>query len=275
VKAVGPRAARPIPLPAPPAPPTGLAWSLRGALAGNFALRFAGAATGILLTRYLAHINDTGRPIGAGVVALLTAGFYATELVGSPLLGAVGDRRGRRALLLLGPLLGALALGLTAATTLLAVLLLTRLLEGLSAAAAVPAILGHLGEATDGDDALRGRALSVFEATTALGTLVGVAAAAGPVARLGSRCLPGHRRDLSRRRRLLRPRPRRPRAAGDQALAPVAGGAPWAAAPDRFPPRLALPRRDHRPLVLARPLPDPGAATRGGRADARGPGRRG
>ncbi len=179
MKAVGPRAARPIPLPAPPAPPTGLAWSLRGALAGNFALRFAGAATGILLTRYLAHINDTGRPIGAGVVALLTAGFYATELVGSPLLGAVGDRRGRRALLLLGPLLGALALGLTAATTLLAILLLTRLLEGLSAAAAVPAILGHLGEATDGDDALRGRALSVFEATTALGTLVGVAAAAG------------------------------------------------------------------------------------------------
>jgi MFS family permease len=179
VKAAGPRAARPLPLPPPPAPPTGLARSLRGALAGNFALRFAGAATGILLTRYLASSNDTGRPIGAGVVALLTAGFYATELVGSPLLGAVGDRRGWRALLLLGPLLGALALGLTAATTLLVVLLLARLLEGLSAAAAVPAILGHLGETTDGDDALRGRALSVFEATTALGTLVGVAAAAG------------------------------------------------------------------------------------------------
>jgi len=179
VKAVGPPAARPLPLPAPPSPPTGLAWSLRGALAGNFAMRFAGAATGILLIRYLAHINDTGRPIGAGVVALLTAGFYATELVGSPLLGAVGDRRGWRALLLLGPLLGALALGLTAATILPAVLLVTRLLEGLSAAAATPAILGHLGEATDGDDALRGRALSVFEATTALGTLVGVAAAAG------------------------------------------------------------------------------------------------
>ena len=62
------------------------------------------------MTRYLAHINDTGRPIGAGAVALLTAGFCATELVGSPLLGAVGDRRGWRGLLLLGLLLGALAL---------------------------------------------------------------------------------------------------------------------------------------------------------------------
>ena len=179
MNATDPCAARRLPLASAPAPRSGLAWPLRGALVGNFALRFAGAATGILLIRYLAHINDTGRPIGAGVIALLTAGFYATELVGSPLLGAVGDRRGWRFLLLLGPLLGALALGLTAATTLIAVLLVTRLLEGLSAAASVPAILGHLGEATDGDDALRGRVLSIFEATTALGTLAGVAAAAG------------------------------------------------------------------------------------------------
>ncbi|MDP9375181.1 MAG: hypothetical protein M3Q65_22570 [Chloroflexota bacterium] len=117
-------------MPSPPSisPPAGLARSLRGALAGNFALRFAGTATGILLDRYLVYIHDTGRPIGAGVVALLTAGFYATELVGSPLLGAVGDRRGWRALLLLGPLLGALALGLTATTTLLPVLRVTRVL---------------------------------------------------------------------------------------------------------------------------------------------------
>lgn len=169
------RSSRPPPTPQP----AGLAWSLRFALAGNLTLRLAGAATGILLIRYLARINDAVSPVGAGAVGALTGGFYAAELVASPLLGAVGDRRGWRGLLLLGPLLGALALGLTAATTALAVLLLARLLEGLSAAGAVPALLGHLGEATDGDAVLRGRVLSVFEATTALGTLIGVAAAAG------------------------------------------------------------------------------------------------
>jgi len=165
--------------------PTPLGWSLRAALAGNCALRIAGAATGILLIRYLAHLNDTIAPIGAGAVGALTGGFYAAELVAAPLLGAVGDRRGWRGLLLLGPLLGAIALGLTAATTVLAVLLLTRLLEGLSAAGTVPALLGYLGEATDGDDALRGRVLGVFEATTALGTLIVAAAAGGLWGALG------------------------------------------------------------------------------------------
>ncbi len=177
---------RPAPPPRPaPRRPRALGWPLRAALAGNFALRVAGAATGILLTRYLAYIDDAVYPVGAATVGALTGGFYATELVAAPLLGALGDRRGWRALLLLGPALGAVALGLTAATTVLAALLLARLLEGLSAAAAVPAVLGRLGEATEGDAARRGRALSVFEATTALGTLVGVAAAAGLWVALG------------------------------------------------------------------------------------------
>ena len=170
-----------------PAPhrPRALGWPLRAALAGNFALRAAAAATGILLTRYLAYIDDAVSPVGAATVGALTGGFYATELVAAPLLGALGDRRGWRALLLLGPALGAVALGLTAATTALAALLFARLLEGLSAAAAVPAVLGRVAEVTEGDAARRGRALSLFEATTALGTLVGVAAAAGLWVALG------------------------------------------------------------------------------------------
>ena len=166
--------------PRSPSPqPRHSAWPQRAALAGNFALRVAGAATGILLTRYLAYINDEVSTVSAAAVGALTGGFYATELVAAPLFGALGDRRGWRVLLLLGPFLGAVALGLTAATTALAIVLFTRLLEGLSAAAAVPAILGWLGEATDGDAARRGRVLSLFEATTALGTLLGIAAGAG------------------------------------------------------------------------------------------------
>jgi len=181
----GDRRSSPASRPAHGSVSAGLDWPLRVALAGNLVVRLAGAATGILLTRYLARINDAVYPVGAATVGALTGAFYATELVGSPLLGALGDRRGWRALLLLGPLLGAVALGLTAATTALAALLLARLLEGLSAAATVPALLGRLGEATDGDAALRGRVLGLFEATTVLGTLAGVAAAAGLWVALG------------------------------------------------------------------------------------------
>lgn len=158
------------------APRARLPWSLRCALAGNALLRVAGPATGILLTvHYLPDINNRAYPVDAYAVGALTAAFYVTELGASPLLGALGDRHGRRLLLLAGPLIAALALGLTAASTLLAVLLLARLLEGLSTAATVPAVLGQLSDETDRDPALRGRVLSVFEVTTALGTLVAAA----------------------------------------------------------------------------------------------------
>lgn len=149
--------------------------SLRFALAGNFILRVAGPTTSLLLTLYLADINEREYPIGAFAVGALTAAFYLTELLGAPFFGALGDRRGRRGLLLAGPLIAAAALGLTALTTVLAVLLVTRLMEGVSTAATVPTILGQLSEETADDAVLRGRVLSVFEVTTALGTLVGTA----------------------------------------------------------------------------------------------------
>jgi MFS family permease len=76
--------------------PVGLDWPLRVALAANFVVRLAGAATGILLTRYLARIDDAVYPVGAATVGALTGAFYATELIGAPLLGALGDRRGWR-----------------------------------------------------------------------------------------------------------------------------------------------------------------------------------
>ncbi len=159
--------------------PVALPPSLRFALAGNIVVRIAGPSTAIMLTLYLAEINDRHYPIGPFAVGALTAAFYVTELTGSPLLGALSDRRGRRWLLVLGPLLGALAVGLTAATTAFVALLLARLIEGVSTAASSPAILGQLSEETEGDIALRGRVLSLFEVTTALGAFVGTATATG------------------------------------------------------------------------------------------------
>lgn len=153
----------------------GVPLSLRLAIAGNFVLRVSGPVTALLLTLYLADINEREYRIDAFAVGLLTGAFYVTELLGAPLLGAWGDRRGRRGLLLAGPLLAAAALGITAATTAFAVLLLTRLLEGISTAATVPTILGQLSAETDGDAALRARVLSLFEVTTTLGALLGTA----------------------------------------------------------------------------------------------------
>ncbi len=147
--------------------------ALAPVLLGNFALRAAGASTGLLLTLYLGWINRELYPISATTLGLLAGGYYLAEMVAAPAFGALGDRRGRRPLLLLGPALGFVAVGLTGTTTLLAVLFLTRLLEGLAAAATTPALLGLLAARAGDDRALRGRMMSVFEAGTILGLTVG------------------------------------------------------------------------------------------------------
>lgn len=144
------------------------------ALGGNFFLRVGNAATGVMLTLYLAFINDTEYHISPLVVGLLSTAFYATELVLAPLMGAESDRRGRRWFLLVGPLLGLAAVQLTAATTILWVLFITRLLEGLSSASSIPAILSFLSARTEHDRVIRGRVMALFEASTALAFLGGL-----------------------------------------------------------------------------------------------------
>src|SRR6266571_7391896 len=91
--------------------------SLARALIGNFFLRLAGAATGIMLTLYLAFINRELYPVSATELGVIAGAFYLVEMTSAPLLGAQSDRRGRRWLLVLGPLLGLAAVQLTAITT--------------------------------------------------------------------------------------------------------------------------------------------------------------
>ncbi len=147
--------------------------TLWAALSGNFFLRLANAATGIMLTLFLAHINKTEYEVSPLTVGLFSTAFYATELLLAPLMGAQSDRRGRRWFLLLGPLLGLVAVQLTAATTILWLLLITRLLEGLSSASSIPAILGFLSARTEHDRVLRGRVMALFEASTAIAIVGG------------------------------------------------------------------------------------------------------
>src|SRR5919197_2776693 len=92
--------------------------SLNLALVANFFLRLAGSATGLMLTLYLAHINRELYPVSAEELGLIAAGFYAMEMGAAPLLGAQSDRRARRLLRVLGPLLGLFHVNHTALTTL-------------------------------------------------------------------------------------------------------------------------------------------------------------
>lgn len=157
----------------PPLAPRSSLWL---ALAANFFLRVAGAATGIMLTLYLAYINRELYPVSATQLGMIAGGFYIVEMVAAPLLGAQSDRRGRRLLLVLGPLIGLVAVNLTAVTTVLFILFVTRLLEGLSTSCATPSLLGYLSDHTEDDPVLRGRVMSWFEVGTALGLVLGAVA---------------------------------------------------------------------------------------------------
>jgi MFS family permease len=80
----------------------------------------------------------------------------------------------------IGPIFGVVAVLITAVTVNLWIIGGTRLLEGAAAAASIPSILGYIALATSGDQSIRGRAVSRFEAATLLGIGFGIVAA-GPI----------------------------------------------------------------------------------------------
>jgi MFS family permease len=152
--------------------------SLTAVLWGTFTLRFSTGLTGAMLLYYLAQLPEFGGPAVSGsIAAMMTAIYFATELVLSPVFGVLSDRLGAQRVMQIGPVMGAVAVLITAATTNLWLLGGTRGLEGLAAAASIPSILGYIAIVTSGDEGLRGRTVARFEAAT-----VGVGAvAAGPL----------------------------------------------------------------------------------------------
>jgi MFS family permease len=153
--------------------------SLVSVIAGTFTLRFSTGLTGFLLVNYLADLPEHGgRDVTPLEVALVAIAFYLTELILSPVFGALCDRIGIRPIMLLGPAFGAVAAVITGLTTSIPILLGTRLLEGASTAASIPAILGFLAIATSVDEGLRGRTMARFELAT-LGGLAAGSVAAG------------------------------------------------------------------------------------------------
>lgn len=174
--------------------------SLWAVLLGTFTLRFSTGLTGLMLTFYLAHLDEyhgvadqvlglgQGQPVGPIAFAMIHATFYAAELVFSPLFGVLSDRLGHHRVMQFGPVFGIVAVIATWATTNLPIIGATRLLEGCATAASVPSILGYIAAVTATDEGLRGRAVARFEAATLAGLLSGFVAASvlfavfGPVA---------------------------------------------------------------------------------------------
>jgi MFS family permease len=142
-------------------------------LFANLLFRLAGAATGLMLTLYLAWINRELYPVSATTLGLLAGAYSLVEMVLAPTFGAMSDRRGARPFLIIGPSVGLLAVTAISGSTALALIFTGRLLEGVAGAAATPSILSRLAAVTDGDDANRGRAMGFFEAGTVLGLTLG------------------------------------------------------------------------------------------------------
>ena len=161
--------------------------SINAVLFGTFTLRFSTGLTGAMLLYYLAQLPDFGGPEVTGSVAgIMTAAYFAAELVLSPVFGILSDRLGTHRIMQIGPLLGAAAVIITAFTTDLWLLGGTRWLEGMAAAASIPSILGYIAIVTSGDEAARGRTVARFEAATIAGLGIG-AVVAGPLFELFGR----------------------------------------------------------------------------------------
>jgi MFS family permease len=155
--------------------------SITAVLLGTFTLRFSTGLTGAMLLYYLAILPGFGgAEVSGSVAGVMTAAYFATELVLSPAFGVLADRIGAHRVMQVGPVLGAAAVIVTWATIDLWVLSGTRVIEGMAAAASIPSILGYIALATSGNIVLRGRTVARFEAATIAGLGMG-AVVAGPL----------------------------------------------------------------------------------------------
>jgi MFS family permease len=146
--------------------------AVRAVIWSAFLLRCGQSAAGVVLGFYLANLRREGAPVVAIVAALLLSTSYAVELFTAPALGALSDRFGRKLFIILGPLIGLVAIQIYPTSGTLAVLFLARGLEGLSAATLAPATLGFLADNTTGMHEGRGKTMAYFE----IATLVGIGA---------------------------------------------------------------------------------------------------
>jgi MFS family permease len=143
-------------------------------LAGSFLLRAAASGAVALIAFYIADLETAHQAVrGSLVIALATGLFFAAEIVGALVFGALCDRHGERRYMRLGPIFGAgsaVLMGLAAAVP---IVIVARVFQGLSTAAAIPATLAILSRHSGHDEALRGRVMGVFEVSAIGGMAAG------------------------------------------------------------------------------------------------------
>jgi MFS family permease len=144
---------------------------------GSLFLRLGNSATGTLMVLLLAASDREGGNVSANSVGLLAAAFYVSELLGAPWFGAQSDRRGRRPFMVMGPILGALAIQLIGWPRMLLAMAVGRVLEGLSTASTAPSTLSYLSAMTVRSAALRARVMAWYEMATVVGIAGGFVAA--------------------------------------------------------------------------------------------------
>src|SRR5438552_17321347 len=118
------------------------------AILATFFLRLAASGVGAALQADLAERARAGGDVNASTLALLSAAFYAVELIGAPILGARADRAGYRTQMLAGPIAGGAAALLANEPGMVANWLPSRTVHGMSTAGSDPATRGDISAAT-------------------------------------------------------------------------------------------------------------------------------
>jgi MFS family permease len=147
-------------------------------LIGTFLLRTNSGAGTVVIGLFLAHLSaHLGHAITSVQVGLLAVVYFTTELLLSPIMGALSDRWGRRRFLVIGPILGLTVVTLFLFTPLdqpLPYLISLQILSGLASSMQVPAVLSYLADFTVDNPSRRMRVMSFYELATSGGIAAGV-----------------------------------------------------------------------------------------------------
>ncbi len=147
-------------------------------LIGTFLLRTNSGAGTVVIGLFLAHLSaHLGHAITSLQVGLLAVVYFTTELLLSPIMGALSDRWGRRRFLVIGPILGLTVVTLFLFTPLakpVPYLIGLQMLSGLASSMQVPAVLSYLADFTSESSSRRMRIMSFYELATSGGIAAGV-----------------------------------------------------------------------------------------------------